>query len=46
MPCGGCGDNCKCTASQCCQNCKCDSSCNCAAKKSTCSGDSCAAPKK
>nr|QOQ50639.1 metallothionein [Bombyx mori] len=33
MPCGGCGDDCKCTINQCCQNCKCDSSCICSGKK-------------
>ncbi|KPJ18827.1 hypothetical protein RR48_05765 [Papilio machaon] len=35
MPCGGCGDNCKCTSSQCCQTCKCDASCSCNCKRTT-----------
>ncbi|OWR51290.1 hypothetical protein KGM_205986 [Danaus plexippus plexippus] len=34
MPCGGCGDSCKCTPTQCCTNCKCDASCSCTCKRS------------
>ncbi|XP_037913238.1 metallothionein-2-like [Hermetia illucens] len=35
MPCGGCGNDCKCTSEKCGDNCKCDKSCNCTCKSGT-----------
>ncbi|XP_055678930.1 metallothionein-2-like [Lutzomyia longipalpis] len=32
MPCGGCGNDCKCTQEKCGASCKCDSNCQCAGK--------------